>query len=215
MKHVPVVVRTACLALGLLVLAGCGSSPTPKFYTLHSVAAKATDQAPAGPQTEQPAPAAPAVIGIGPVEIPDYLDRPQLVTRSEQNRMRLLEFDLWTGSLRADVSRVLMEDLYAVLPPDRFSVVWWKQGAAMDYRVAVHIHRFDAGPGEVLLSAQWTLFTKEKKGAPLMATSRITEASGADPGETVAAMSRALARLSREIAQKVQGSALREPGVKD
>ncbi len=210
MKHVPILIRTACLALGLLVLAGCGSSPTPKFYTLHSVAAKAADPAPAGPQIEQPA--APVVIGIGPVEIPDYLDRPQLVTRSEQNRMRLLEFDLWTGSLRADVGRVLMEDLCALLPPDRFSVVWWKQGAAMDYRVALHIHRFDAGPGEVLLSAQWMVFTKEKKGASLIATSRLTEASGADPGETVAAMSRALARLSREIAQKVQGSTLREPG---
>ena len=56
---------------------------------------------------------------------------------------------------------------------------------------------------------------KRRKGASLIATSRVTEASGADPGETVAAMSRALARLSREIAQKVQGSALREPGEKN
>jgi hypothetical protein len=207
MTHLPAPVRNICLALGLLALAGCGSSPTPRFYTLHAAVVKAPAPTPAvaaGPQSNQ---AGPIVVGIGPVDIPDYLDRPQLVTHPEQNRMRVLEFDLWAGSLKADIGRVLMEDLCALLPPDRFSVVSWRQGAQMDYRVALNVHRLDVGPGEVLLSAQWTLFTKERKMASLVASYRVTEASSAEPGEAAAAMSRALGKLSQTIAQKIEGLA--------
>jgi hypothetical protein len=218
MTHLPAPFRNICLALGLIALAGCGSSPTPRFYTLHAavkapaattaattaVTPAVTLVAAAAPQSGQ---AGPVVVGVGPVEIPDYLDRPQLVTLSEQNRMRLLEFDLWAGSLKADIGRVLMENLAALLPPDRFSIVSWRQGAQMDYRVALHVHRFDVGPGGVLLSAQWMLFTKERRAADRVQGCRLTEASGSEPGEAAAAMSRALGRLSEIIAQKIAGTA--------
>ncbi len=210
MTHLPAPVRNFCLALGLLALAGCGSSPTPRFYSLHAaVKAPAAQPAPApaaaaGPQSGQ---AAPVVVGIGPVDIPDYLDRPQLVTHPEQNRMRVLEFDLWAGSLKAEIGRVLMEDLAALLPPDRFSVVSWRRGAQMDYRVALSVHRFDVEPQGVLLSAQWTLFTKERKTASSVQSYSATEPSSAEPGEAAAAMSRALGRLSETIAQRIEGLA--------
>ena len=62
------------LPLVAILLAGCVRSPEPKYYTLTPV----QDQFIGRRST----PAQKAVIGIGPVKLADYLDKPQIVTRT-------------------------------------------------------------------------------------------------------------------------------------
>jgi hypothetical protein len=194
-----VVAGRAAFAVILLVLAACGSSPPSRFYTLHPTLSQKPLQAAAAWAPKK-------VVGIGPVEIPDYLDRPQIVTRSTQNRVSLSEFDLWGGALKADINRVLVENLCAILPPDRFSPIAWTQGIPMDYRVTLNVIRFDVKPGEeVKLCAQWTLSGKERKAGTLIVSSSFSERlAGDDLNDVVSAMSRAVGRLSEEIAAKIE-----------
>lgn len=193
--------RTNVMAAVLLAvsLAGCGVSPSPRFYTLASLATSETPgQARDGGED--------VVLGLGPVTIPDYLDRPQIAVRSSGNELVIGEYDRWAGSLRNDVTRVLMENLSALLRAGSVSVVSWRQGIPSDYRVSVDVSRFDVRPGtDVILKAQWAVFAKDGKGMLLMRESEIAEPlAGSGYGTAVAAMGKALEGLGREIARGVQ-----------
>ena len=58
-------------------------------------------------------------IGVGPVSIPDSLDRSQIVTLSGGNEVIIAEFDRWYGSCRDEIARVMTENLSALLPSQR------------------------------------------------------------------------------------------------
>ena len=58
------------------------------------------------------------VIGVGPITVPKYLDRPQIVTRSGRNQLALGEFDRWAEPLQDNVLRVLAENLAFLIPTD-------------------------------------------------------------------------------------------------
>ena len=66
----------------LLVLAACGGSPPTQFYTLSGM-----QLPPGNPNTRG------TVVGVGPVTLPEYLDRPQIVTRTSGNRVTLANYE--------------------------------------------------------------------------------------------------------------------------
>jgi uncharacterized lipoprotein YmbA len=192
--------KIAAAALLLAVcLGGCGTSPSSRFYTLTSLR-------PPEKPAEAKSGGKDVVVGVGPVSIPDYLDRPQIAVRSSRNELVLGEFDRWAGSLRSDVARVLMENLSMLLTTEAVSVVSWRQGIPSDYRVAVDVSRFDIRPGtDVFLKAQWVVFARDGKGMLFMRESEIVEPlTGAGYESAVDGMGRALGALGREIARGVK-----------
>src|SRR5262245_33951851 len=76
----------ALLGVCLLGLSGCRSSPPPRFYVLPSLTSADT-ALPAAPRD--------LTIGVGPVSLPPYLDRPQIVTRASRAKLELGEYDQW------------------------------------------------------------------------------------------------------------------------
>jgi uncharacterized lipoprotein YmbA len=179
----------------LLLLAGCESAPT-EFYTLSNM------QLPPGssstPQT---------VVGVGPVTLPDYLDRPQIVTRASGNRMMLAAFDAWVEPMDGMFSRVLVENLSSLLATDNVVLLPQRRPTPLDYQVEVDVTRFDADlNGRAVLDARWKVFGKD--GEPLIEEGRSTvvePAAGSDSYEDiVAAMSRALGEMSRTIAGTIE-----------
>jgi uncharacterized lipoprotein YmbA len=196
--------------LGLLVviLAGCASSPSSKFYQLNSLQNRTSITRDASLEQN-------LIIAIGPVRIPDYLDRPQIVTRAGKNELRLSEFDRWAGSLESDVTCVLVEDISGLLPADRFSIVRWtpylESQVPASYRVAVLVDRFEGTPGDsVLLKAQWEVFTRNRS-LLLKRESLIREQiNGSSYDALVAAMSSALERLSQDIAGGIRSVSQKE-----
>lgn len=189
------------LALIILTLYGCGTSGPSKFYTLSPIAdremeplARAMDRGMA--------------IGISRIKLPEYLDRPQIVTRSGRNAIEIDEFNHWAGSLRDDLSRVLADNLSKLLQTDRIQIYPWRKSLAVKYLVMVEITRFDGSlGGDVFLDTRWTIIDDEQKRVLVMKKSSIKEASEAgDHGALVAAQSRALGHLSREIAVAVLDS---------
>ena len=198
------------IALGLLVviLAGCASSPSSKFYQLNPLQNRTSITPDAFPEQKQ-------IIAIGPVRIPDYLDRPQIVTRAGTNELKLSEFDRWAGSLESDVTRVLVEDISSLLPTDRFSVVRWtpypESQMPASYRVEVLVDRFEGTLGDsVLLKAQWAVFAKDKRLLLKKEAEIREEINGGSYDALVAAMSSALERLSRDISGGINSVSRKE-----
>ncbi|MBI5057161.1 MAG: membrane integrity-associated transporter subunit PqiC [Nitrospirae bacterium] len=185
----------------LLTLCGCAASTPSRFYQLSSVKIESRPAAEASRDKS-------VIVAVGPLRIPDYLNRPQIVTRSGENVIRLAEFDRWAGSLDHDITRVLVENISTLLPAESFFVTPWisamQPPAAHWYRVEVSIMRFEGAPGGyVQMKAHWAIFDKDK-GMLLKRESNISEeVHGAGYEAFVSALSKTLFSLSRDISNAV------------
>ena len=186
----------AAFALAVALATGCSSAPPMRFYVITPLAA---------PAAVAPAPG-PRVV-VAAVRLPEYLDRPQLVTRSGDNRLQLEEFHQWGGNLAKDLTRVMAENLSRLLGSDAVVAAPHTLRMRPDYRVELEVLRFErAGDGRVHLTAKWWL-QRGADGSPLaspttaLASEPLPEAATFEA--TVAAMSGVYGELSRAIAQAI------------
>jgi hypothetical protein len=147
-----------------------------------------------------------AVIGIGPVKLADYLDQSQIVTRTSDNQVVKAEFDRWVGPFKDNFINVLADDIGFLLSTERIYLYPWRNSVPVDYQVTVEVVRCDGRLGDAaVLVTRWSIFKgPEKKLLKTMRSSISEPAMGADYGDLVAAQSRALAKLSQEIAATIQ-----------
>jgi uncharacterized protein len=188
------------LGVGLVAGLGCAGSAPAKFYTLSPLST--TGEVRVEKETAGRA----LAIGIGPVRLPQYLARKEIVTRTDANKIDLAEFDLWGGSLQDDFSRNLLENLSLLLASDRVSLYLWPGMGTIDYRVGMDVIRFEGNRGgDVVLVANWTIREGQGNKFIRVQNSRIHEPTGGQSYEAmVGGLSRALARLSREIAEGIK-----------
>jgi uncharacterized protein len=180
-----------------LLLAGCAPSQPTRFYTLSSVLA-APGETGAGASQE-------LAIGIGAVTLPEYLNRPQLVTRVGSNRVALADFDSWIEPLQGLVARTLAENLALLLDTDDVLTLPQRRPFRPDYQVEVEITRFDAdAAGNAVLDARWwVLGARGERELHSARTTLVEPAPAGDRTAAVAALSRALGALSQEIADVI------------
>ena len=193
--------RISAVVVLLLTLAACGafiSTPTT-FYTLTTLVPEEVDTAALGAAKRM-------TVSIGPVEIADYLSRPEIVVRSSANTLKIAPTERWGGSLRNNVSRILIDNLALLLGPTGYRIVSWETPVPADYRMAFSVSRFERNEsGKVILEAEWQLFGEGETQVVAIGSSRVVEVvTGDNYSATVDAMGRALAVLSRELAARIQ-----------
>lgn len=191
--------RIAALVL-TVALGGClGRTPPPKLYLL-----TALDSPP-----ERPAGGSGSAVGVGPVTLPEYLRRGEIVTRSGCRgaaaefcaELELAELDLWAEPLEEAIPRVLAEDLSILLATENVVRYPWRPSASVDYQVTVDFVRFDVdAAGRTELTARWAVVETEKDEVLHLARSIFGESAAAGYDAKVSALSRALSELAREIA---------------
>ena len=185
--------------LPVFFLAACSTTPPVAYYTLNTL-----------PEMQQEIPAAvmddTLAIGVGPVEFPKFLDRPQIVTRKSQNQIEVSEFHRWAGSFPGDFSRVLAKNISILLPTDRVAVYPWGEQFSPTYRIKLEVEQFDGQLGEgVVLDVTWMVTDKEGTNKLVVRKSRIKEAALDETYEAlVEAKSNGLATLSRTIVEEIR-----------
>lgn len=189
-------IRTAALCLVAAALTACGAKgPPPAFYLLDSAA-----------PTQLPGFERGITVGIGPIEAAPYLDRNQIVTRSSGTQLELSEQHQWAEPLRAGFGRVLLVNVGLELDSNRVFALPLRKRRPLDFQVPIEILRFDGVlDGEAVLGARWTLMSGD--GDEILSTrvSVIREpVASPDYDAFVAAQSRAMAQLGREIAAAIQ-----------
>lgn len=186
---------TAIIISGLAaaVVAGCASSPS-RFYTLSPTAAPAAER-----QTG-------CTLSVGPVSVPAAVDRPQIVERTGPNQVYINEFDRWASPLKSDIARVVAANLASLLGTARVTVFPASSAADASYRVVIDVLRFESEPGRAAtLDALWTVSAVKGEGAVRNRTTLEEPAQGSDYAALAAAHSRALGRMSAEIAAAIRG----------
>jgi uncharacterized lipoprotein YmbA len=174
---------------------GAGNSPQPRFFLLEAKSSTMPEWA----QKKMPAHTA---IGIGPVAIPRYLDRPQILTRVNNLKLRTDEFHQWAEPLSVSIPRIIGENMASLTSGGRIRLFPWNRSTQVNVQVSMDIHRFEAdADGKVILKATWRIVTVQDRHLLAERRSIIEQPStGNGAGGTVEGMSLALSDLSLEIA---------------
>lgn len=190
MKRLATILFSCALAA---LITGCASSAPSRFYTLSPTAA-----APAAPPSS-------CSVSVGPISVPAVVDRPQIVVRTGPNQVFIDEFERWASPLKGDIARIVAENLVSMLGTPQ--VVVFPQSTATDasYRVVIDVLRFESEPGRAAtLDALWTV-SSAKNGQSHRGHTTINEPTQDDGyAALIAAHSRALGRLSAEIAAMIR-----------
>jgi len=174
---------------------GCGRTASSKFYTLESLA------------TPDAGPLARYAVIVGPVTVPAAVDRPEMVMQVGPNRVTVDEFNRWAAPLDQSIARTVAGDLTALLGTPRVATGLLANFAPA-YRVTIEVQRFDSIPGqEAALDAIWVV-RRTKNGETWSGRTVAREpVQSASIDAVAAAHSRALARLSGDVAAAIRTAA--------
>ena len=138
--------RLIPVAIVALLLGGCGSSPTVRHYTLTTGEAPVVAGAPS-----------PTVV-VGPISLPEAVDRLQIVQRVAGARAEPAPGHRWAGSLKAELARRLATAIARERGLARVVAAPQNSVARPDLTVPVDVLRLDAdGFSSVTLEAVWAV----------------------------------------------------------
>lgn len=181
------------LMLATILVAGCGTTPSSRLYTLGADAGESDRVAVDKRRIE-----------ITAVRIPELWDRPQLVLTKSANEVSVSEFHRWAAPLRAEIPRIVARNLSRILDNP---TIWLREdfaGARPDLRAQVMIERIEATAGEsVQLDATWVIRAAEGEVSKVGRTAIVERPADASHEAVVSATRRALLALSTALARDI------------
>jgi len=189
------VISSVCFALALSGCISVPNSTTPRFYALQAVEANLV--------SKKVNITSDVLIGIGPVKIPQYLDRPQIVTRGKEKMLEFAQFDRWGEALDQGVASLLREDLTVILPGAKFISYPWNSFLPVTYQVTVEIVQLDSElDKDLFLVVQWMVLDAQNAKTMIIKRSEFRQKITPQNYSGLAkALSTACASLSSEIAE--------------
>lgn len=187
--------RSALSAAALTLLCACSileprEDPT-RFFVLSPAAGAGA--APGDPEL---------LIALGPVRLPDYLLRPEVVRRVGPNQLEPARVDRWGEPIDRALVRVLCLDLAALLPRSAVVPFPAPPGEKPALQVGIDVSAFEADrAGATRLEARWRIRGGDEETVRESRLER--EAESGETAATVAAMSALLAELAAEIAAEL------------
>ncbi len=189
-----------CAVCLTVLLSGCLSiptSPTPRFYALSPV-----DET----QVSKKINITPGVIiGIGPVKIPEYQYRPQMVTQSPDKMLQFAQFDRWGESLDLGLARLIREDLTMMLPGAKLILYPWGSSLSVKYEVVEEVVQLDSDLDKgMVFTVQWMIIDVQNSKTLIIKRSEFHTAINPKSYLGLAkTLSIACASLSGQIAQEL------------
>ena len=178
-----------------IILNGCATSQPSRFYVLNVLERPQMENSQACKNESI------ITIGINPIDLPRYLDRPQIMTRVNDNEYKLSELNLWAEPLKNSIPRIIAQNLNTLLCADTVIFPWagFKQ---FDYRLSAVVIRLDGTlGGQAFLEVQWSISDERAQKILITKNSRYSEPIRSQDYHALAyAYSRVLSAFSREIA---------------
>lgn len=192
-KLAAAIAMLCCTAL----LVGCGSSPRHNYYLLSA----ATVHTPRG---DTPS------IGVGPISVPEYLARKNLVYNRQGNRLRVADNDRWAEPLTDGITRVLALNLSSLLDTQNVQRFPWHTARRPDYGVEVNVVALETAGSTVNLVAEWHLYRTENGESVQRGISNLRHnlnVAEVEPAHIAPAYSALLSDLSEIIAAAIRADA--------
>ena len=174
-----------------LILAGCASSggSSVNYYLLTPV----TD----GNILNKPG----LRVGVGPVELPEYLSRSQVLVQVGNSRVVAAREHRWAGPLQKNFTDVLTSNIAYRLGSADVVIYPWEGPRSVDRQVVIKVTRFIASEGRVHLDARWRLLDRNGDRVKSGTVSLTEPANTRDYDAIVTAMSSLTGRFADRIVQ--------------
>lgn len=187
------VLKTIGLLSLLGALAACGSSPPSNHYVL-------TARVSEPPAQESPS------LGIGPITIPEYLNRNGLVYNRQGNQLRVSSTERWAEPLEDGLKRVLSMNLASLVNTQNVRFFPWNSRRNPEYGIKINLLMLDANDQEATLVAEWLVYRPSTSETVLRRISKVSQAMPGgelSPAQIAPAYSELLYKLSELIAQAI------------
>jgi uncharacterized lipoprotein YmbA len=195
-------IRAALAALAIMSMVSCASilAPQPdrsRFFVLSGGvdggAAKSTALG-----------ARQLWVGVGPLQIPDYLQRSGIATRVGPTQVRYSQVNRWAEPLEELFPRVLAQDLSTSLSTNQVVLFPWPGNMRIDYQVQVNVERFElTAQDQAVLAASWII--KDPLTGQILASGETNESrpAGSDAAAATSALSQALGAMANSLASRI------------
>lgn len=195
MNRIRDILYAICFTGMIMLLAGCAATDRGAFSILDTIPPDVSTAAVPGGKS--------VVVAVGPVDVPGYIDRAVTVVETAKSMSNVSSVDQEAYVLKTEIPRVLTENLEVLFAPGGITAVPYRHVGEWDFRVVIDLAVFDlAGSDIVETKARWALYGAGKD-APVLAReiSLGTPVEHRDSAGVKAAMSKALAEMSRSIAR--------------
>jgi len=186
------------LFISLTLQVGCSRSQPSQFYVLTSTIENDVSSSQADNLKD-------ISIGIGPVELSDYMLRPQILTYERAGKLNYAEFERWAEPLDDNFARVIAQNLSLLIPTDQIFIFPFRGSARVKYQVVFEVLRFAKGAdGQVTLIVLWSIYDEQE--LKLLTRKKSTYQRSGPTGEETyyeqlaSTMSLLLEDLSRDLA---------------
>jgi uncharacterized protein len=146
------------ITIAICFLSSCQHSPQKKYYLLTPEMADMTEQQ----NNNSSSINITSVIGIGPIEIADYLHRPQIVytpngDKQSANRLSVSGTDYWAEPLDKGIARVIGLNLTHTNSNRSFVYFPWRSDTKPRYSLRIHISSLTCTNNQATMLADWEL----------------------------------------------------------
>ncbi|MEZ5571932.1 MAG: PqiC family protein [Halioglobus sp.] len=181
----------------VVMLSACGNSPTNNYYLLsaHNFPAPVGDT---------------PTIGVGPIKVPEYLNRDKLAYNQSDNALHIAGLDLWAEPLENGIQRVLVLNLAGLLNTQDVSYFPWHPKRAPAYGVKINVLQLESTEQDAMLTAEWLVYRPESSQSVVRRISRLQAPltpGTAAPQQVAAAYSELMFQLSEIIAAAITSDA--------
>jgi uncharacterized lipoprotein YmbA len=145
-------------------------------------------------------------LGIGPITVPEYLNRSGLVYSRQGNELKVSGTERWAEPLEDGIARVISMNLAVLVDTHNLRFFPWNSRRAPDYGIKINVLSLDANNEEALLVAEWLLYqpATEATVSRRISQLRYPLPDGAlAPAQIAPAYSDLLYQLSEIIAQEI------------
>jgi hypothetical protein len=197
------------LIIAFIILGGClgkGTQKATRFYLLQPIPGISSGER-ASVEGEG------VMLAIGPVRVREYLSRPEIVTRTQENKIIVHDFHSWGEPLDKNFTAVLGANLSNLLSTDRIVFFPWRRRPNLDYQIVVDVMRFEGDlGGEASLIAHYYILhvgesEEEVRRMGIWKSSFSRQTKDDSYQALVSAMSELVGDFSREVAEKIKGAA--------
>ena len=194
MRHTYIKTFSLLLAGFALLTSGCASSPQARFYSLTATS----------PQAAVPADTKAPSVTIASVTIPELVNRPQMVIRTDGTQVELMETQRWAEPLKTAIPLTIAENISRILGSDKVSSYPQNASYSADFKIYLDVQHFESTGEYVLLDALWTIRRLDEK-PPQSGRSKFREKIKGSGYEAIAAAySTGLANISNDIAMALK-----------
>ena len=186
--------RHGLLALTAVILCGCGSSPPIHYHILTTTAPHHSSGS------------ARLLVEVLPVALPERLNREEMVLIGASGQLDVRDGDRWAAPLPDEIRQIISDTLWSRLGAADVYQAPVAPGATTlpQYRLALRIERFEAGPGRsAIVEGSWTArHLPQGPSATCRASISVPLPAGTPEG-AAAALSDGTGRLAQQVADSI------------